>query len=145
MIEERIFNGVLHHRPSPDQPWIPYKDVELSARLMETRRFLDMVMEQNRHPMYITGGKPQIEMLQHVPQADQPTLFRFDYEPGDDPGSMRKVLVDEAYCWAPFNPQTNLVEVGELMEFDDELRELETPFVWRKFLLTMHPEQSDEA
>jgi hypothetical protein len=37
------------------------------------------------------------------------------------------------YVYAPFNPETGEVEVGDFHAFDDDLGELAQPWVWKKF------------
>lgn len=68
-------------------------------------------------------------------------LYRYDYENQD--GKIVRVRNDEIYAWAVVNTTTGEVDLGEVCEFDDDLRELCPGWEWMRFNLTLsHPAAS---
>lgn len=72
-----------------------------------------------------------VETRQEAQSTATPALHRYDYvEVG---GKRERTRVDKVYVWAAVHTPTGEVELDDVREFDDQLKDLVEGFEWRKF------------
>ncbi len=63
-------------------------------------------------------------------------LWRTDYEVRND---RYERVTCKPFVYAAVNYETGEVEMDDLQQFDDQLPQLATPWVWRKFRMELMP------